>query len=226
MTSDELYDAFRSDVMDVASPYLWSNSEVWRYMDDAYKMFVRLTGGVADATSPLTQIDVVTGEADAEVSPLILKFREARLVSTGRILKIINHTDLPTTSSADYGQLRQMYLNKTPGPVRYMLVGKQRKLVTWLQVPTEEDVVDTTVYRLPLNRITDFGQEFSDIGEEHHEHLLLWMKARAYGKQHADTFDKGRADFYAAEFKDYCTMATAEWERSKSKVRSVVYGGL
>lgn len=226
MTSDELYDAFRSDVVDVAGPFLWSDSEVWRYMDDAYKMFVRLIGGVPDVTSPLTQVDVVTGEADAEVSPLILKFREARLVSTGRELTIINHTDLPMTSNSDYGQARQMYLNKTPGPVRYMLVGQQRKQVTWLQVPVEEDVVSLAVYRLPLKRITDFGQEFDDIGEEHHEHLLLWMKARAYGKQDADTFDKGRSDFYSAAFKDYCALAKAEWERSKSKVRSVAYGGL
>ena len=93
MLSEELFDAFRSDVSDVSAPYLWSDSEVWRYMDDAYKMFARLTGGVPDSTSDLTQIDVVAGEADAEVSPLILKFREARLLSTGLKLTIVNHTE-------------------------------------------------------------------------------------------------------------------------------------
>lgn len=226
MLSEELFDAFRSDVSDVSAPYLWSESEVWRYMDDAYKMFVRLTGGVPDSTSDLTQIDVVAGEADAEVSPLILKFREARLLSTGLKLTIVNHTDLPMTGGSDYGNIRSMYLNKMPGPVRYMLIGKQRKLVTWLQVPVEDDTVSLIVDRLPLDRISCEGQEFADIGEEHHEHLMLWMKSRAYGKQDADTFDRGRRDEYKKEFIAYCEFAKGEMARYKSKVRSVAYGGL
>lgn len=226
MLSEELFDAFRSDVVDVETPYLWSTDEVWRYMNDAYVMFARLTDGIADSTSDLTRVDVVTAEADAEVSPLILKFREARLASTGRKLEIINHTDLPMTSRSDYGQLRYLYTNRMPGPVRYMVVGKQRKLVTWMQVPTEDDTVELVVDRLPAERITRPGQTFSDIGEEHHEHLLLWMKARAYAKQDAETFDKGRSEHYKSEFTAYCALAKAEATRYKSKVRSVVYGGL
>ena len=107
-----------------------------------------------------------------------------------------------------------------------MLIGQQRGLVTWIQVPAEDDTVQLSVYRLPLERIVGPEQEFSDIGEEHHEHLLLWMKSRAYGKQDAETFDKGRRDEYKAAFTEYCSMAKAEWERAKSKVRSVAYGGI
>ena len=226
MTSDELFDAFREDVSDLASPHLWSDSEVYRYMNDSYVMFVRLTGGVPDSTSPLTQIPVYTGEANAEISPLILRIRDAQLVSLGRPLKIINHTDLPLVSLPDYGTIRDVYLNNLSGEVRYMLIGQQRGLVTWIQVPAEDDTVQLSVYRLPLERIVGPEQEFSDIGEEHHEHLLLWMKARAYGKQDAETFDKGRRDEYKAAFTEYCSMAKAEWERAKSKVRSVAYGGI
>ena len=164
--------------------------------------------------------------AYAEVSPLILKFREARLLSSGLKLTIVNHTDLPMTGGSDYGNIRSMYLNKMPGPVRYMLVGKQRKLVTWLQVPVEDDTVSLIVDRLPLDRIVGEGQGFVDIGEEHHEHLMLWMKSRAYGKQDADTFDRGRRDEYKKEFIDYCEFAKGEMARYKSKVRSVAYGGI
>ena len=195
-------------------------------MNDSYVMFVRLTGGVPDSTSPVTQIPVYTGEANAEISPLILRIRDAQLVSLGRPLKIINHTDLPLVSLPDYGTIRDVYLNNLSGEVRYMLIGQQRGLVTWIQVPAEDDTVQLSVYRLPLERIVGPEQEFSDIGEEHHEHLLLWMKSRAYGKQDAETFDKGRRDEYKAAFTEYCSMAKAEWERAKSKVRSVAYGGI
>ena len=224
MLSEELYDIFRSDVSDLKKPYLWTDAEVWRYMNSAYVSFVRLTGGVADSSSDITQVDVVVGEGEAEVSPLILKFREAELVSTGRKIDIVNHTDSPLRSESDYGNLSTTF-RKTSGPVRYMVIGKQRGRVTWVQIPQENDSVQLTVYRLPLARITGEGQRFDDIGDEHHEHLVVGMKALAYGKQDAETFDKGRRDEYKAEFEAYCAWARSEVERYKTKVRTVAYGG-
>lgn len=224
MLSEELYDIFRSDVSDLKKPYLWTDAEVWRYMNSAYVSFVRLTGGVADSSSDITQVDVVVGEGEAEVSPLILKFREAELVSTGRKIDIVNHTDSPLRSESDYGNLSTAF-RKTSGPVRYMVIGKQRGRVTWVQIPQENDSVQLTVYRLPLARITGEGQRFDDIGDEHHEHLVVGMKALAYGKQDAETFDKGRRDEYKAAFEAYCAWARSEVERYKTKVRTVAYGG-
>ena len=68
--------------------------------------------------------------------------------------------------------------------------------------------------------------EFDEIGEEHLLSLLLWMKHRAYGKQDAETFDRSKRDEYKSSFEAYCNSAKAEWERYKSKVRVVEYGGL
>ena len=225
MLSHELFDAFREDVADVAAPHLWSDSEVWRYMDDAYKMFARLTDGIADNTSPITQIPVYAGEAIAEVSPLIMRFESAYLASSGKNVTVVNHTDLGEMMMSDYGAIIPLAPNSPPGEVLYMVVGQQRGQVRWVKTPAADDTVSLFVYRLPLDKITGPEQEFSDIGEEHHEHLLLWMKARAYGKQDAETFDKGRREEYKAAFTDYCKLAKAEWVRAKSKVRVVGYGG-
>ena len=51
MNVQELLDQFRSDAFDLALPYLWSDTDVLRYMNDAYGMFVRLTGGIGDFTT-------------------------------------------------------------------------------------------------------------------------------------------------------------------------------
>jgi hypothetical protein len=228
MLSDELFDAFREDVKDTVAPYLWTDDEVYRYMNGAYKMFVRLIGGVADFTSDITQIAVTTGEVNAEVSPLILKFREARLSSSGRKLDIINYSDLSSTgtsANADYGSIRSLFLNRTPGPVVAMIIGRQRKLVSWVQIPAEDDTVTLDIFRLPLVDITGPGQEFDDVGDEHHEHFLLWMKCMAYGKQDAETFDKGKSGDFREAFVNYTDLADAEAERARSKVRIVSYGG-
>jgi hypothetical protein len=225
VTADDLITAFRSDVGDEVAPYLWSDTEVWRYLNDAYRMFARLTGGIP---ATLT-FDIVAGEQTTEVSPKILRFREARLTSTGRKLTIINPSDEALGTTADYGQARAYYVNRTQGPVSYMIIGDWRNRLTgvvgWAQIPAVNDTAEVSVYRLPLGTLTS-GSELSDVGEEHHEHLMLWMKYIAHGKQDAETFDRGRRDEYKQDFETYCARSKAEWDRYKHKTRVVTYGGI
>jgi hypothetical protein len=229
MTGQELYDYFRSQIDDVVKPYLWSDTEVWMYMNDAYRMFVRMMGGVPDTTSKVTQVDIVKGEAEAEVSPLILKFRTARLLSTGRYLDIISEFDEHRIAFQDYGQTFVDVRDDRPGQVRYMITGKdhneRRGIVRWLRVPEADDVCQLSVLRLPLKKATPTCK-FEDVREEHHMHFILWMKALAYNKQDADTFDRGRRDENDAGFRQYCDMAAAEWRRYSTNRTSVAYGGI
>lgn len=230
--SGDLYDFFRSDTTDTVPPYLWSETEVFGYMNDAYRSFVRNIGGVPDVSSAATQIPVVAGQMYADVSPLILRFTQAHLVSTGQEVKIINEQDAAALFAADYGQARQILMSTTQGPVRYMMIGLGRSQtagkIRWLQVPAVNDTVSLSVLRLPLDTIEvgDSVFDFPDIGLEHIEYLLLHMKARAYGKQDAETINLGKRDSYKTEFAAYCAAAKAEGDRYKHKTRIVAYGGL
>ncbi len=229
MTSDDLYALFRSDVQDVELPYLWSDTEVWGYMNDAYRMFVRLTGGIADTTSALTQLTLVPGTATTKVSPLILRFRSAYLLSDGTELAIINEAELPRMRTSDYGQLNTNRRSMLQGAVQYMVTGMDRSAINgsvrWVRIPDKADTVQLSVQRLPLEPV-EAGFEFPEIGEEHHEHLMLWMKYRAYGKQDTETFDKGRRDEYKQAFEAYCAQSKAEWNRYRSHNMTVAYGGI
>jgi hypothetical protein len=232
MNSGDLYSLFRSDVVDTAAPYLWTDTEVYTYMNDAYRMFARLTGGIPDATSDITNIPVVAGQMYADVSPLILKFRQAYLVSSGEEITVINEQDIASLTTEDYGTTRRLLMNNSAGPIRYMVIGLERGKdggkVRWLQTPTVNDSVGVIIYRLPQDALMEGDNEFSfpEIGEEHVEYLMLHMKARAYGKQDAETFDRGKREGYKKEFADYCEAARQEWERYKHKTRVVRYGGL
>jgi hypothetical protein len=235
LTSGELYDAFRSEVGDFTAPYLWSDVEAFTYMNDAYTRFARLTGGIPDSASIITQVPILIGVKDAVVSPLILRFRQAYLQSSGQEIVIVNEQDpMLRISNADYGrvQVKNLLMDNTPGPVRRMVIGEGRTAaggtVRWVQVPIENDTARLSVYRLPLETIStsDMFFAFSDIGAEHIDSLLLRMKARAYGRQDADTFDRTARDYYTKAFDDYCTLAKSEWERFKYKPRVVAYGGI
>ena len=65
-----------------------------------------------------------------------------------------------------------------------------------------------------------------EIDEQHHRHLLLWMKHLAYSKQDAETYDKKAAEDNAAMFEAYCKKAMKERERLRYHPRVVRYGGL
>jgi hypothetical protein len=226
MIAGELYDLFRSDVVDVELPYLWSDVEVYLYMDDAYKMFVRLMGGVADNTSAITQVPIVTGEPTADLDYRILKHRGARLASNNRPLDLVNLQDGPVVPSSDYGILYFSGADRQNGPVRFMVIGEQDDVVRWVQVPIEDDTALLSIYRLPLNDITGPTDVFTDVRPHHHIHLLKWMRHLAYSKQDAETFDRAKSDENKEDFFEYCSIAKAEWERQKSKTRVVGYGGL
>ena len=226
MRSDDLLRLFRDDVQDHVAPYFWSDEEAYQYMNDAYFMFVRLTGGIPDATSAACSIPIVTGERDAALSPAVMRIREAYLESNDYELHIINAQDMDRLSAEDYGVLRRLNNFTDPGPVQFMIIGLEDGLVRWINVPEADDTARLVIERLPLARITGADQDFEGVREEHHFHLLKWMRHLAYRKQDTDRFDLIKSDQEAADFFAYCEQARREKGVRKHKVRVVSYGGL
>jgi hypothetical protein len=226
MDSTALLELFRSDVRDQADPPLWSDVEVFSYMDDAQKMFCRLQGGIADASSAITRLTVPAGTVFVALSPRILKVREAHL-DDGRGLELLNFEDLQTRGSGDdYGFRSVGYsLDMSTGPVRAMVLGIETNRARLLRIPETQTTINLIVYRMPLETIEEADQPL-EIDEQHHRHLLLWMKHLAHLKQDAETYDRGRSEQFRAEFLAYCDQAKAERERREHKYRSIMYGGI
>ena len=222
-----LFDRFRTDVADVAAPYLWADDEVWEYIDEAQKMFCRLEGGIPDSRSDITQIAATEGEEWGDLSPRILKIRDARRLSDARPVAVLNVEDIPAAAAGnDYGAPRGLRLDDTQGPVCSFIVGMEKDAVRWVPIPVADDVVALTVYRLPLEVISGENPAELEIDEQHHRSLLMWMKHLGYSKQDAETFDKGKAADFENAFRGYCQQAKEERERREHKPRVVAYGGL
>ncbi len=334
MNVQEVFDQFRSDAVDEVAPYLWSDTDVFRYMNDAYSMFVRLTGGIADfttqdttvatgsltvtgtsgtftsvtvndidilgtgvgyTTSPtvtaaalvtqinsnaantyftasslgavvtlttrpgygampngwvvsstgtctatyvamsggvngVTQASIVSGTSVGAYDTRILRIMKAYRASDQGEIEIKNQGDLTFQRDNDYGRIRPIFMDTLPGPVRYMVIGSERGKCRWVQVPQINDTAQLHVYRLPIINIDptnpDLLFEFDGVGEEHHTHLVLWMRRCAHLKQDAETFDKGKVGDFDSLFRAYCAEAKAELERGRAKPRSIVYGGI
>lgn len=216
MDTTRLYTLFRSELADVAEPYLWADDEVFHYADEAQKKFCRLTDGIADAGTPaVTQVAVTAGNPWVSMSPLIRKIRGIN-GADGRYIDPENYEDF---------QKRGIKLNARTGVPEILILGMQENKARVYPVPVADETLELLVYRLPIKALDDFDQKI-EIAEQHHTALLLWMKHMAYSKQDAETFDKTKAAEFEVAFEKYCYNAQKEKNTSKHKARSVAYGGL
>lgn len=224
MNSTDLFNAFRSDVRDEVTPYLWSANDLARYANAAQIQFCKLEGGIADSSSAATQVTVTAGEAFSPLHASILKIRHARRSSDGQELELLNLEDVQRmyAQPSDYGSLSTA-MNST-GVLRGMVLGMELNKARWVSIPEAADTVLLTINRKPLEAITGPGIDL-EIEEDHHEYLLLWMKYMALLKQDAETYDKGRSDTFKAQFEDYCRQAKIDRERREHKFRLMSYGG-
>jgi hypothetical protein len=232
MTPQELIAEFRNQVSDNAQPTLWSDDEVLRYMIDAQDMFVRRTGGIADmSTTQIVNVTVTLNTPFTAHSPYILRIMSGRLLTAKRDIYFVHESDIANLREEDYGsQLRFDLDDADVGEVRYGVLGLEEKKIRWLKVPEANDTCRLRVYRLPYPRLPSTWDEVTDetleIDEQHHRHLLLWMKSLAYSKQDAETRDDKKAKENEEAFLRYCVQAGGEIERRRFKPRVVHYGGL
>lgn len=226
MSTDELLDLFRKDIEDTVRPYLWSDDELYAYMNDAYYMFVRLTGGISDFTSAACSVTTTANQEYSSIHPSILVIRQATYATTNNPIRIINAQDVDSLTGEDYGILQQLAANQPKGKPKYMIIGMQPDYVQWASIPDAAYTVKLLIERLPLAPITGPGESFDGVKDHHHLHFMKWMRSLAYNKQDAETADKQKAAAAAAEFAAYCELAKREKERYKHKVRVVRYGGI
>ena len=212
MDSGQIKNLFRAEMFDLEEPYLWSDSLIYGFIDDAQKMFCRWTEGIEDGVS--FRLALIPGVEWYAYSPLILKFRRAVDAVTRREIATINPEKLGLLGSRFYGY---------PGAPFALVYGIQKGMVQALPVPREVGEIRLEVFRLP--KPLEPGDEL-EIDEHHHRHLLLWVKALAYNVQDADTFDRRKSDDFEQRFEAYCERARREQERARRVVGTVNYGGL
>lgn len=217
MDSTGLLLQFRSDMNDLAVPYLWSDEDVLAYADDAQKMFCRKTDGISDETTPeVVQLAVVPDADRLDLHPSILRIVSAVRTDTGRPVEVINPSDMPK---------RGWYFDGNTGVLKALVIGSQAHKARLYPKAAETLTVELTVFRLPLLPIIDTDQAL-EVDEEHHRHLVLWMRHLGYLKADAETFDQGKADDFEARFYRYCENVKAEQRRKDHKTRVVAYGGI
>ncbi len=234
MKPKDLYNRFRNEVFDKVDPFLWSEDEVYEYMDDAQVQLVRILRGLADASTPeVSQLKLKAGQKFAPIHKAVLRIRTAQRADTAAYLDLKNLEDFQTgngltgdlTRQNDYGNIASVRLDASVGEPRVLVLGMERNKVRVSPIPDKDYAVDLVVFRLPLQTLC-CKSDTLEIDDQHHVHLLLWMKHRAYSKQDSETYDKGKATEFFNAFFDYAERARQEKERAEYKPQAIFYGGI
>ncbi len=219
MTSSDIVALFRSEMGDSVQPYLWSDTDLFGYLDEAQSMFARKTDGIADArTVAVTQISIVPSTEWYATHPSILFIRKCTRADTGQIVELL------TVEQAQDRNL--LFLAANAGTLRYGVLGFDAHSLRAYPMPNETVTLNLAVYRLPLVTITDAGDQALEIDAQHHPSLIHWMKHRAYLKQDAETLDRNKAAEFETMFDVYCAKAKLEQNRARRVQGNVVYGGI
>ena len=223
MTAGELVALYRSEMGGTGAEFIL-NTQMYRYLDEAYKLFVRLIGGIEDSFSAITALPVVATQPEIVLDKSILKILKANRLSDEGEVDIINYTDLSRSSSSDYGNVSSLSLT-AEGQVNALLIGIKPGIVRCVNIPTANDTLQTMVERLPLVDIASDSHPLDEIDARYHTELLDYVHSRVYRRPGAPFFDLKTAEYYEGKFMAMCAGAKKEKSRLKSKVRVVQYKG-
>lgn len=222
---DDLNAFFRDDVQDTAVPQAWSDTTFFQYLDDAQRMFCRLTNGIEDSRTALDlkgvalcQLNVVPTVEWYPISPLILKIRTIYRTDTG----------LPVqTTFPEQLEALNIRFDGNSNCVNAVIQGMTKGFVRIWPIPNETVTLNLQVSRLPLITLTGDNSNLSpEIDDQHALALLLWCKSRAYGKQDQDTYDKTKSAAYKDLFYAYCAAAKDEQIKARHTPGNIAYGGI
>lgn len=226
MTVSELLELFRKEVDDEAQPFLWSDVEFFRYLNDAQDTFVRQTGGIADRRSALTNISYKAGNQFKKYDDRIYRIKGAS-DANDKILSIRNFDNFSVDySSDDYGERISAGIDNTrTGPIDCLITDVESNEIQLYPIPDSDGSIRLYVYRRPLSEIVDENSEL-EIPSYQHLNLLDWVKYRAFMKQDVETFNGTKAAEFRASFTTFVSEAKKEKSAREDTKREMVYGGI
>lgn len=199
---------FRSDMRDKATPYLWSDDDILRYLTAGQGEFCNRAWGITDASQYVT---FTNGEPTAHHAS-ILKIKHAYSTVTGKPIPVMSYTEVPDPFGAT--------ASATP---RALLTGVEQGKLVMYPPPVSSHQVRLVVLRKPLTNPTNAASTTAlELGDDALRAVLYYMRSEAYLKEDSETYDKGSSDKLLDRFYRACDTIKHEHERREYQPGNVI----
>lgn len=241
LTPEELKDRFRREVDDIkggsqGEDYLWSDDDVFGYMDVAQRKFVRRTkilrkGSPAVDTPTLTTLAFTASGATGflTISDKIIRILNARMRTTANSdpLDIVPFEELNEGFfTRDYGSVFVGNWQAKLGQARILTTNFSENLVRLVPIPVEDDTVELIVEHMPLNTVNCNSTALEVTEFEDQLIILDYMRSLAFLKQDADTYDPDLSSKFERLFDKNADERRREIKRTRFRARATRYGGI
>jgi hypothetical protein len=238
MTGQELITHMRDSILDdAAQPYLWSDTELLRYLnysevqacrrahlivdgvtgnDSGTSAWSLGTGGTrgTGGVKPLCSLSIVGNTAVYNLSPKILQIKRCQLKSmTYPLTGPVMYPELDDMMSGWIGTSGTVGTAGSGGYPAYFL-NEPNNTLTLIPAPSTSDTAYLVVSRLPLAPFT--LNTSPEIEEKYHEGLMDWAVHLAYMKSDSDTLNLNLAKIYELKFeKQFGSLPDAYSDRMR-----------
>jgi hypothetical protein len=201
MTGEELIEYIRQDVLrDRAEPYLWSDTLILRYLNEAQNLMARKTYCLTDSTSPdIASFVTAPGLAEYDLHSSVLHVLSARIV--GQTKELVDRT---------YARHLNKDYSSAGFPSMYVLDMSQQVMVFY-PTPDDDYEVVLRVARLPQTKI-DYDAS-PEIPEHLHIDLAEYVAYRCLINNDSDGLNMGAADRHKVDWDRRVNEAKREYYR-------------
>jgi hypothetical protein len=218
--AEDLVNRLRRELDDTESgAYLWSEDELYRYIDRAQRQFARLTNSFLDGNPSYFRVSVTAGSAVYSLNENVLNVEQAYLVDTGRPLRVRNSEELLLEAGTTFDW------RVATGEPQYLVLDESANALQLVPVPDRNYELQLIVTRLPLREVTPDSIQLELTDFRHTDSLLLFAKHLAYSKHDVDTHDSELAAKYEMDFRRWCEEYRGEILRKRRRPGNVAYGG-
>jgi hypothetical protein len=190
MTLAQILGEARERLGDTRPKFLWSDSELVGYLNESINEVAEQKRLFRDSvTAAICQISVLGADANPDY---LMDTRICEIISAKmRCQKLF----LTRKTNADLEAWNPDWRSATASTPLYFLTDYTEGYLTINPKSDQNDTIDLTVYRLPINQMTlDTSTASPEIHFKHHLRLLNGMLARAYLKEDSETLDPQKAE--------------------------------
>jgi hypothetical protein len=207
MTLAELIAAFRSDIRDTVTPYLWSDVEATEYANDAVNEACRRAKLITDSTTAACCTLTITPPAtSAALHDSVIYVKEIVDANGVPLTKIPRRT----MDRADPG-----WRTRKASTATYWIPDLASRTFRPYPAPSAVASFTATVIRTPLTPMSTPATDSPEIPSRYHRGLIHRMRFRAYNRKDSETYDADAAEkaeqAFAVEFGPPVSAVEEQW---------------
>lgn len=193
MTLTQLIALFRQEADDAVAPYLFSDTAVTGWLNEAVEEACVRALLVKDwTTTAVCSIDVAAGTSTYNAHASIINITRAAFLPTGGS----DSTVLYQTTEFDLDRLQPGWRDETGEPEAFIHHDTKIRLGC---IPESAGTLSLEVNRIPLALMAT-GTDVPEIAARHHRTLVQWALFRAFSVPDSEVVDPNKAAMAEREF--------------------------